>query len=148
MSCVHPLAACHRKLDPLDSEKAMEKRATSKFTRSSEHAAVARASIISFVCDAYGRFGEHAQAFVKTVMGRRAAGTGRAKTATAYYNYALARLSVAVQVGNVRAADSAISKIRAESVVPLSEQAGVRHQRSRELRKTTTAPASAASTGQ
>ena len=26
VSCVHPLAACHRKLDPLDSEKAMEKR--------------------------------------------------------------------------------------------------------------------------
>ena len=148
VSCVHPLAACHRKLDPLDSEKAMEKRAKSKFIRYGEHAAAARAEIIPFVCDAYGRFGEHAHTFVKKVMGRRAAGTGRAKTAGVYYRYALARLSVAVQVGNVRAAESAISKIRAECTVALNEQSGVRHQRSRQLRQTlattTTATTSAA----
>ena len=50
--------------------------------------------------------------FVRRVMAPRAAATGRQRSTTAYISYVLSRLSVAIQVGNARAANSALQKLR------------------------------------
>ena len=52
--------------------------------------------------------------FVRGVMSPRAAATGRVRRPAVYASFALARLSVAIQVGNARAAAAAIQKLRSE----------------------------------
>jgi hypothetical protein len=114
VSCVQPLAAHNRARDASDSGNAIAARAIVKHKLYDAYAREARARLVPFVCDVYGRLGAEAMSFVRGVMAHRAAAAGRARRGAVYAAYALARLSVAIQVGNARAAAAAIQKLRSE----------------------------------
>ena len=104
--------------------EAITARARAKHKLYNAHVTEARARLVPFVCDVYGRMGGEAMDFVRRVMAPRAAATDRQRSTTAYISYVLSRLSVAIQVGNARAANSALQKLR--SAAPRSAGARVR----------------------
>jgi len=117
---VHPAAEMHLKRDSSDSGKAIAERERQKRLAYGRVAKQQDAQLVPFVVDAYGRIGNSAQRFLRE-LAEFGAGRDACDSTSDFLDVAYSLVSVAIQRGNVRAVQRALTCVRQANARRLAE---------------------------